>query len=110
MICTAVPPKLFVANSGSSALENIDTERRVAVMSAWLRLRIFLAFYVLILGIGFMFSRADVGYLLFGALLVTVGLTILLPLFVVLFLTLRENKTNHQSARTCTSVRRNLEG
>jgi len=59
-------------------------------MSAWVRLRIFLALYVLILGIGFMFSRADVGYLLFGALLMTVGLTVLLPLFVVLFLTLHE--------------------
>jgi hypothetical protein len=58
-------------------------------MDTWLKVRAFFALYVLVLGIGLMFGRWD-GSEAIGALLVSIGLTVLLPFVLALALALRQ--------------------
>ena len=58
-------------------------------MNTWLKLRTFLALYVVILGIGLMFGHAD-GSSIIGALFVALGLRFLLPFVLAFALALRQ--------------------
>ena len=59
------------------------------IMNTWLKVKTFLALYVLVFGLGLTFGHSDVNSMV-GALLVSLGLRFLIPFAVAFALALRQ--------------------